>query len=151
MDIQASATKHAQSYANAMHLGRDASTTAQACGEALAPHYLPNIFTLGQQSSMATRQEAIESTASHLKRFEKQGLGFDVRLKQLRVHPLSPGSAMCWMTWEIYPRNGQTPWDWENIYGYRKTTAGREGFELIVADNELSSLLERYPDFLQLG
>ena len=150
MSVKESATAFAQSYAAAMHLGQQASTTPESCGEALANHYLsPNTaYVMGAQNQMMDDTK-VAAVTNHLKRFQKHGLGMDVRLKALRVEVVSElGSALCLITWEVFPKNGQPGWAWENCYGYRKTQ-DKEGFEFIVADNEISLLAQHCPGFLE--
>ncbi|MDI1492266.1 MAG: hypothetical protein OHK93_003478 [Ramalina farinacea] len=150
MSVKESATAFAQSYAAAMHLGQQASTTPESCGEALANHYLPTFtaYVMGTQTQIVA-DTRIAGVTDHLQKFQKHGLGMDVRLKALRVEVVSElGSALCWITWEVFPKNGQSGWAWENCYGYRKTQ-DKEGFEFSVSDNEIALLAQHCPGFFE--
>lgn len=149
MNCQTAAEACVQSYATAMHLAQNPSTTPQSCAASMGAHYLPGMisFTFGHQHAFNTEADAVAGIASHLEKFEKHGLGMDIRLKTSTVKAVSVASAMCFVTWEIFPKNGVKGWEWENVYGYRKTQEGKEGWEFVVSDNEIQNLMERVPEF----
>lgn len=120
-------------------------------GKAIAGHYgFPYVsFTSGYVSSFKDQAEADDSVQAHLDRFERSGLGLDIRLADFRVEPVSDGSALCHLQWEIHPENGAAGWAWGNVYGLRQTPDGQH-FEFNVSDNEIGELLARYPDFMSL-
>lgn len=93
----------------------------------------------------ASGEESVTGVIEHLERFERVGLGHDIRLVKSRVDPVSASSALCWLSWKIYPKNEMEGWTWENVYGYRVGQDGKEGWEMSIADNEVSGLLQRYP------
>ncbi|KAL0259480.1 hypothetical protein SLS55_005217 [Diplodia seriata] len=184
--ITAAATAFLESYARAMHLADPSNTgTSKNLGvvaAALAAHYGTGCtaYSLTHHVSLPSAEAWLPGIAEHLARFERAGLGCDIRLARHRVEPVSEGSALCWLTWRIRPPPsreggaGREGWEWENVYAYRRAPpgggpeegatrigaaegAGAEGWEkpegwweFIVSDNELSSLLARVPDFMTL-
>jgi hypothetical protein len=123
----------------------------QKDGKAIAGHYLfPYIsFTSGHIHRFEDRATADLACSEQVARFERSGIGSDIRLKDYRVVPVSDGSALCHLTWEVFPQNGMDGWTWLNIYGYRNRN-GEEGFEFNISDNEIEELLKRVPDFFSL-
>ena len=117
-------------------------------GESLAAHYLfPYVsFTLGQVHTFDTLEEAEKGCREQLERFERFGLGYDLRMPEFRVEQVAADSALCHITWEIHPPAGMEGFRWTNVYGYRRRGES-EGFEFNISDNEIGSLLERFPDF----
>ena len=140
MDI-AKAEDFCRSYGQAM---KDGS------GTALAGHYsFPYVsFTNGWISIFKDQAEADESVSSHVARFERRGLGVDIRLSDFRVEPVSEGSALCHLRWEIFPADDTPGWSWGNIYGLRVREDGGMAFEFNISDNEIGELLGRFPDFM---
>ena len=65
------------------------------------------------------------------------------------MESVSAGSALCWATWKIYPKNGVEGWSWKNVYGYRKTQDGKEGWEFSMCDNEVEGIVKRAPRFFE--
>lgn len=118
---------------------------------ALADHYgFPYVsFTGGYVSRFEDRAEALAMVQAHLDRFARSGLGVDIRLIDHRVEPVSGGSALCHVRWEIHPENGAPGWAWSNVYGLRQT-ADAQHFEFNISDNEFGELLARYPDFMSV-
>lgn len=131
-----------QSYGQAM-LDKD--------GKAIAGHYVfPYLsFTSGHVHRFDDRATADEACSQQVARFERAGIGSDIRLKDYMVVHVSSGSALCHLTWEVFPANGMPGWTWLNIYGYR-SREGEEGFEFNISDNEIEQLLARVPDFFTL-
>ena len=120
-------------------------------GRAIAGHYLfPYVsFTNGGVHTFDDRATADEACIGQVARFERAGVGSDIRLKDFKVVPVSAESALCHLTWEVFPENGTPGWTWLNIYGYRRK-GDTEGFEFNVSDNEIGELLKRFPNFFQL-
>ena len=147
----------AQSFANAMSLGSKDIELEQVASK-LADHYSPKTFTFFNFGYVDTAEGQATKTAvqQHLERFEKSGLGIDITMESLRVEVVSKWSALCWITWRIHPKEGSTVkegWAWQNVYGYRKPKwQGQEkGFwEFCVSDNEIETLVQRIPDFMEL-
>lgn len=79
----------------------------------------------------------------------KNGVGCDIRLKGSRVEVASSGSALCFVTWEIFPAEGWKGegWQWENCYFYRKKPDGTEGWEGVITDGEVEGLIKNVPGF----
>lgn len=170
--ITSAATEFTTSYANAMCLTSHLPTiNVSLTAAALAAHYGPNTTAYTHGHSVPIGSDAVAGIAMHLQRFERSGLGCDIRMADCRVEAVSDGSAMCWITWKIRPKDkGVEGWTWENVYGYRRAVGaemgtvkriGGEGkeegwekpegwWELIVSDNEVSGILERVPDFMEL-
>ena len=120
-------------------------------GRALAsPYVFPYYsFTMGQVHSFTDRAEADAACADQVERFEKAGVGSDIRITNYKVVPVSDGAALCHITWEVFPSNGTPGWKWTNVYGYRRR-GDEEGFEFNISDNEIGELLARFPDFYSL-
>ncbi|WP_232476024.1 hypothetical protein [Flavisphingomonas formosensis] len=120
-------------------------------GRAIAGHYLfPYIsFTNGGVHTFDDRATADEACTGQVARFERTGVGSDIRLKDFKVVPVSADSALCHLTWEVFPENGTPGWTWLNIYGYRRR-GDEEGFEFNISDNEIGELLKRFPNFFEL-
>jgi hypothetical protein len=116
---------------------------------AMAGHYgFPfSVFILGTVGTMADRAQADVRIAAHTNRFREHGLGVDIRLVDLRVEPVSSGSALCHLIWEIFPADSTPGWRWTNVYGLRQTPDSQH-FEFTIADNEVGELLQRFPNFM---
>lgn len=151
------AESFAQSYANAMSLGSKDIEVEQVASK-LADHYSPKTFTAFNFGYVTTIEGQTAKTAiqQHLERFEKSGLGRDITMESLRVEVVSKGSALCWITWRIHPKETSSVkkgWAWQNVYGYRKPKWEGQGngfWEFCVSDNEVENLVQRIPDFLEL-
>ena len=156
-DISGAASAFVASYAAAMALGADPSNTLPAVADALASHYpLSTTFTalaFGTVSLLPDRAKSAQSVLEHLERFAHSGLGIDIFMEKHRIEVVSPGSALCWITWAIRPSDGTKGWNWENVYGYRRV-AGLEGsepiqhWEFAIADHEIGELLQRKPSIM---
>lgn len=120
-------------------------------GRAVAGHYVfPYVsFTLGQVHTFDDRATADAACTQQIARFDKIGVGTDIRITHYKVVPVSDESALCHITWEVFPANGTPGWKWTNIYGYRRR-GHEEGFEFNISDNEIRELLARFPDFFSL-
>jgi hypothetical protein len=152
------ASKFVASYAKAMALGADPSISLKEVAQALAEHYPVEraftAFTLGQTHSAPHRAQMFDGIWKHLERFVRSGLGIDIAIESHRIDVVSDGSALCWITWGIKPKDGTDGWTWENVYGYRKPTDEVWGspngyWEFVVSDQEIVKLLQRKPDFMQ--
>lgn len=119
-------------------------------GRQVAGHYLfPYIsFTLGHVHSFEDRETADAACIDQIGRFERVGVGSDIRLTSFRCDPVSDDAALCHVTWEVFPANEMPGWSWTNIYGYRRR-GDTEGFEFNISDQEIGKLLERFPDFYE--
>ncbi|SFR89654.1 hypothetical protein [Sphingomonas jatrophae] len=120
-------------------------------GSAIAGHYLfPYIsFTLGHVHSFEDRATADTACTDQVARFDRAGVGTDIRLQSARCEPVSDDAALCHLTWEVFPVNGTPGWSWTNVYGYRRR-GEEEGFEFNVSDQEIGELLKRFPNFYSL-
>lgn len=112
-----------------------------------AAHYAEpyTSFTLGNVTQFATQDAALEQMVPYLQRFKERGLE-DIRMARVSIDTVSDTFALCHITWEIRPRTGEG-WQWVNIYGLRQDGQGQR-FEFAISDNEISNLLQRFPDFL---
>ncbi|KAM7182852.1 hypothetical protein V8F20_012822 [Naviculisporaceae sp. PSN 640] len=172
-DKMVSITKAARaaikSYAAAVSLGADPSKVPPSqAAAAMAEHYLPNVtlFTLGSITTFPTQQFAAAQIENLLGQYNRSGLGADIRLDHSRVDPVSEQSALCWITWKIFPASVETsgkqekskdsdtstkPWSFTDVYGFRlasNLTNGLEsGWEFVIADDEFTKLAENWPSF----
>lgn len=109
MDIEIYALAHSKSYGHAMLLGENApsSSNTLACAEALASHYLDKMtsYIYGYETTL-TLSNAVPSVLAHLESLERHGLGIDIGLKKREIRVVSETSAMCFLTWEMSPKNG---------------------------------------------
>jgi hypothetical protein len=154
-DISVAATNFVASYAKAMALGADPSNSLASVADAIASHYPLSTpftaFTFGHALVFANRADMAVGILSHLERFVRSGLGIDISMEKSRVEVVSSGSALCWITWGIKPKDGTEGWPWENVYGYRKPVdlEGEGYWEFVVSDQEIGNLMQRKPDFMQ--
>lgn len=120
-------------------------------GRLIAGHYLfPYIsFTLGHVHTFENRETADQACSDQVARFDRAGVGTDIRLTAFRCEPVSPDAALCHLTWEVFPVNGTPGWSWTNVYGYRRREDA-EGFEFNISDQEIGKLLDRFPNFYSL-
>lgn len=120
-------------------------------GRAIAGHYLfPYLsFTLGQVHSFEDRTTADAACSEQVARFERAGVGSDIRLADFKVVPVSAESTLCHVTWSVFPVDDTPGWSWTNVYGYRRR-GDEEGFEFNISDNEIGELLQRFPNFFSL-
>jgi len=134
-----------------MAQGSQPDSSTKSCAEALAAHYLPMMiaFTHGHQATFRDQEDAVASVLMHLSRFEKAGLGINIRLQGSRIETVSPASALCWVTWRIEPKNEIAPWEWANVYGFRVGQDGKQGWEFVISDNEIMGLLQHVPDLFK--
>jgi hypothetical protein len=119
---------------------------------AVAGHYgFPfTAFILGSVSTFTDREEANRSVADHLDRIARTGIGTGIGLDSCEVVTVSDQSALCHLTWSARPANGMAPWSWTNVYALRQAADGSLYFEASFADNEITELLKRFPDFYAL-
>ena len=88
----------------------------------------------------------------HLGRMVKVGVGYDIRLKRSRVQVVNDGSsssALCFITWEMFPSEAWkgAGWEWDNCYFYRRKVDGSEGWEGVISDAEIEGLFKNIPGF----
>ena len=147
MGIEADAAKHLDNYASSILLGSDGSTLEAA--KAILDCYLPGFtaFTMGDRAQFNSPSDDLKGIDSYLQIWVKHGIGLDMRVQSHRIEPVSPFSALCWATWEVFPKDGTKGWTWENCYGYRKGEK-EEGWELVIADNETLCLSQNRPDLV---
>jgi len=156
-DISRAASTFVGTYAAAMALGGRPINSLPSVAEALASHYPLSTpftaFTFGHVTVSPNRTNCTENILGHLERFARSGLGTDIFMEKHRIEVLSPGSALCWITWAIRPKDGTKGWNWENVYGYRRVT-GPEGsepeqhWEFVISDHEIEELLQRRPGIM---
>lgn len=161
-----------KSYAAAVSLGADPSKVpASQAAAVMATHYLPNatLFTLGSINTFPNPQIAALQIEGLLLQYNRSGLGADIRLDHDRIDAVSEQSALCWITWKIFPagahgngkgrghgkketeKNATKPWTFTDVYGFRlapNSTNGLDGgWELVIADDEFTKLAENWPAF----
>ena len=98
---------------------------------------------------------------SYLQKWLSNGIELDIRMERHRVDVVSDlgeagGSAMCWITWRVYPSSSKDEgkgegqsiegWEWENMYAFRLEPGQEKAYwEFVVSDNEVMALLGRFP------
>ncbi|GAB7349309.1 hypothetical protein MBLNU459_g8449t2 [Dothideomycetes sp. NU459] len=153
MSIDESAESFTQSYASAMASATQVSRTD--CAKALGSHYGPGMasYTFGHVHVFKDTAHANENIETHLGRFEAAGIGYDIRMVEHEILPVSTSSALCPVTWEIRPKagSGVEGWRWRNVYAYRLPPGADKGYwEFVVSDNEVGELMKRFPNFMEM-
>jgi len=160
--IRARAESFCHSYAKAMSLGTSPKATTADIAEALFSHYRPTDFTafsMGQRIVMGDATSEVPKMEKYLQQWLSHGIGLDIRMERHRVDVVSDlgetgggGSAMCWITWRVYPASPEGAgrsiegWEWENMYAFRLAPGQEKGvWEFVVSDNEVAGLLGRFP------
>ncbi|OLN86373.1 hypothetical protein CCHL11_06360 [Colletotrichum chlorophyti] len=154
VNIKAAARAAITAYGLATEQGGNNSVPLRHVAESLASFYLGNFtaFTLGGVATLENGDIASAGVLRQLQQLNQSGLGTDIRLRKGTVDVVSNQSALCWVTWEILPRERKVePWSWTNLYGFR-LQQGRSngldgGWEYTNSDQEYQTLLERVPDF----
>jgi hypothetical protein len=158
LEISIAAANFVASYAAAMALGADRSKSIDSVAEALASHYAPSTpftaFTLGHVTLFPDRARMNEALRSYLLRLYESGLGMDIFMDKHRIEAVSSGSALCWITWAIRPKDGTEGWAWENVYGYRRPVTSEEQeqqghWEFVVSDQEIAGMLQYRPSVMR--
>jgi hypothetical protein len=75
------------------------------------------------------------------------GLGTKLVLDEIeKIETYSEISALCWLRWTFVPQAGSEfegrGWTFTNIYGYRRTDGGEEGWEFVVRDQEINECVK---------
>jgi len=168
VNLLAAAKSAIRIYAAAIALGTNSSISTSETAAAMAELYLPNFtsFTLGSVTVFPDTTVARAGIEGTLIQFNKTGLGADIRLDHSRVDVVSAQSAICWVTWKIFPKGSEVgkgtgrkgakngvpkPWTFVDVYGFRlaaNRTGGLEGgWEWSNADDEYLKLAENYPAY----
>lgn len=151
------ATAFVKSYGAAIALTHNPNTTAEEIAAALVRHY-GSTFTAYDHGHVVAAPPNdpdfwLKGVTTHLKRFWKSGLGWDMQLSDFRIEVVGEVAAKCHVTWSILPvdREGCT---WTNVYGWRDggEVGAEDGltgaFESVVSDKETEELFRRVPGFL---
>lgn len=142
VNVTAIAESFVAAFAAAIQLGGDPSVPIRTIADSVAIFFLPNqtSFSLGSISVRPNESVVAEGAYETFLQYNKSGVGLDVRLEESRVEKVSNESAICWITWKIYPKNCQKSWDWTNAYGFRfvanRTNGLPGGWEWSIGDNE---------------
>lgn len=156
-NIRAKAQAFCQSYAKAVNCTDPTKT--EVTGKAILSHYVPKgfvSFSMGSTTHMGSHNEAVPGATKYLNRWFALGIGLDVRLDNSRIEVVSPHNALCFLTWTAHPFKecGVEKWSFENVYSYRLLPGQEDGkgwFEFAISDNEIAALLQRFPDFMNMG
>jgi len=150
--IQEKAEQHVHSYAKALAAAPSQGTEKTA--EALHSHWAQKnfvAFTHGHTSLNNSTDADRLGTKRYLDKFIEAGIGLDIRLASHRIEVVSSGSAICFMTWAIYPPETAVVqgWEWVNVYMFRLLPGQDKGcWEAVISDNEIGGLLQRFPKFM---
>ncbi|KAF9880716.1 hypothetical protein CkaCkLH20_01758 [Colletotrichum karsti] len=143
-------------YGLATEKGGNASIPLQDVAESLAAFYLTNFtaFTLGKITVLPN--DPVPGVLRQLRLLNESGIGTDIRPRGGKVEVVSSESAICWVTFEIFPRTrAVTRWTWTNVYGFRlergRSNGLEGGWEFTNPDQEFQTLLERVPTFYTGG
>lgn len=145
---------HCRSFASAMALpDTNPSATTTDIAEAMFLHYQHSGFTafsLGATRALGTKEQVVPAMTQYFDIWINRGLGLNVRMEDFRVQSFSPSAALCFITWRYYPPaySDVESWAWESLYVYRIKVGEQVGYwEFCVTDNEMTSILSRFPDF----
>ena len=154
-----SATTFVKSYGAAIGLTQRPNVTAQEIAVALVRHYGPLFTAYDHGYTIAAPANEpdfwLKGVTTHLQRFQKSGLGWDMELSNFRIEVTSESTAKCHVTWSISPARGEG-WAWTNVYEWKDEGAGieadglRGAFESVVSDDETEKLLQRVPGFIEI-
>ena len=142
VNITTAAEAFVAAFAAAIQLGGNTSVPIRTIADTVATFFLPNqtSFSLGSISIRPNESVVAEGAYETFLQYNKSEVGLDVRLEDSRVEAVSDQSAICWITWKIFPRNCQKSWDWTNAYGFRlvanRTNGLPGGWEWSIGDNE---------------
>lgn len=153
------ATAFVESYGAAIALTQRPNITAEEIAAALVRHY-GSTFTAYDHGHVVTAPADdsefwLKGVTTYLKRFQKSGLGLDMKLGAFRIEVVSEAAAKCHVTWSISPAN-MDGWEWTNVYGWRDGGEAvaddglRVAFESVVSDGETEELFRRVPDFIEI-
>ncbi|KAK3319156.1 hypothetical protein B0H66DRAFT_258011 [Apodospora peruviana] len=140
-------------YASAVSLAGNSSITLSTAAAAMANLYLPGFtaFTLGSITPFPNATISVSGIAAGLARYNRSGLGTDIRYEHARVDAISNQSAICWITWKLVtprnkPENVPRGWSFTDVYGFwlaANPTGGLEGgWEWSNSEDEYEKLLE---------
>lgn len=153
------ATAFVKSYSAAIARTHNPNITAEEIAAALVRHY-GSAFTAYDHGHVVAASPNdpnfwLKGVTTHLKRFQKSGLGWDMKLSDFWIEVVGEYAAKCHVTWSISPAN-QEGWEWTNVYGWRdggevgKEDGLRGAFESVVSDEETEELFRRVPGFLEI-
>ncbi|KAJ0335772.1 hypothetical protein COL922a_008786 [Colletotrichum nupharicola] len=156
VNIREAARAAITAYGLATEKGGNASIPLQDVAASLAAFYLTNFtsFTLGEVTVLPN--DPVPGVFKQLRLLNQSGIGTDIRPRGGRVEVVSAESAICFVTFEIYPKTRKIDkWSWTNVDGFR-LEPGRSngldgGWEFTNADQEYESLLQRVPNFYAGG
>jgi hypothetical protein len=154
------ASAFVKSYGSAIALTQNPNITAQEISAALVRHYAPTFtaydhgYTIVAPANDANMDFWLTGVTTHLKRFQKSGLGWDMQLSDFRVEVVGKVEAKCHVTWSIKPLDREG-WAWTNVYVWRdEGEVGEDGlrgfFGSVASDDETEQLMQRVPGFMQL-
>jgi hypothetical protein len=152
------ATAFVQSYGAAISLTQKPHTTVPEIASALVRHYSPTFTAHDHGHTVTAPPDSpsfwLSGVTTHLKRFQKSGLGLNMKLSDYRIEVEGEKAAKCHVTWFIQPVEGEG-WGWTNVYGWRDggevSEDGLRGlFESVVSDEETEELFRRVPGFLEI-
>lgn len=144
VNIHSAAEAAVTAYSAAIALGGNYSYPLPMLASRVSSFFIPNYtsYSLGKMS-VSPNQSVVarnfEATYSEWR--ISDGPGTVVQAIHHKVQPVSNTSALCWLTYHIDPQNGLLPWEWTNVYGFRRTeekfTNGLDGgWEFAIGDNE---------------
>lgn len=152
------ATAFVQSYGSAIALSQDPNIFAETIAKALVRHYAPT-FTANDHGHIVTAPPKdplfwLNGVTTHLKRFQKSGLGWDMRLTDFRIEVVDDATADCHVTWAIEPKDREG-WSWTNVYTWKDGgEVGEDGlrgaFVSVVSDEETEELFKRVPSWIEI-
>jgi hypothetical protein len=153
------ATAFVKSYSAAIARTHNPNTTAEEIATALVRHY-GSAFTAYDHGHVVAAPPNdpdfwLKGVTTHLKRFQKSGLGWDMKLSDFRIEVVGEAAAKCHVTWSISPAR-QEGWEWTNVYGWKDggevgaENGLRGAFESVVSDQETEELFRRVPGFLEM-
>ncbi|KAK4225927.1 hypothetical protein QBC38DRAFT_248736 [Podospora fimiseda] len=155
VSVRMAAEKTIESYASSLaSLISDPSCTSSSTATAMAAFYLPNFvsFCMGTMTIFADQAFSTAAMETGLTQWKDSGLGNDIRLERYSIEETGKASAICYVTWRIFPEMKDIEgWEWTTVYGFRLTTMSEGGWEWSNSDAEFELLGEKWPRFFEAG
>lgn len=150
--IRNKAEEFVRIYEKAISLGTTVDSAQHA--KAIQDCYVSKDFVVlshGSVQLLNSNETGLANTKAYLDRWAEVGAGVNYKLVSHRIEVVSGTSAMCFLTWSVVPPAGSSVegWEWENVYFFRLLPGEQTGWwEGCISDNEIGTLLQRFPDFL---
>ena len=152
VDIKSAARCAISAYSAAIALGGNYTVPLPELASEVSSFFLPNYtsYTLGKSAISANQSVVAENFISLYTEWRNSGgPGTVVEVTHTKMQPVSNETALCWLTFHIYPQDGMEEWEWTNVYGFHLVEGGMEngldgGWEFGIGDNEHLEYAKRF-------